>query len=947
MTSTDLLTAVIDRTTAAIDLAGAEDGGSWLFARCWMRATRFEDHGRDAGDLACALADFAALPPETPGRAKLAAVLVVAQIRASRLDTADRAAAVADLAEVADADPRPLPDWPLAYATVRSMALVHRAMHGSPGFSPHAALGEIQRYAGTVGTRQPYATMIESARLAVGHLVAQQDNDLTAAAAVVEDTAALSAGLDSHADPAVRARGRILSLAISAQNAALRGDVTAALEILPKVMAEVELLPKGDPMRAEVGRMRAMMEPVMGMLRPDGPTNPSGWVVVPPAADALDGMADLAALPGQSPTERAVRLATLGTAELSLDTPEGVDQAISHLQQAVELSPEHDPRRPFYLMSLGTAHLRRTEMTGHRDDLVAGISALERARAVGDSATNAYWTLAANPLAMGYRLSGRREFGRQIALSGLRGHAWSVLLQANTGDVHTAARHAAGDALDVARWCLQDNDPAGAAAALDAGRGLILYAATQTRDVESTLLAAGEAALAQRWRQAVTTVGPADVPPDLRRQVVSVLAGIPLLPDGSMAAAPATGTAKLLDPPAAHEVRAALSTLGMDALVYLVPGDDGVGAAVVVPVDDDPSWLVLPELRSTPTEVFDEYLADTARGMADPGDPDLWRDAVRRSRGGLDRLCGWAWDAAIGPLLERHLRIPAGRPPRLVLIPIRELSRIPWHAAHPPGTGRYALQSAVFSYTPSARMLCEVAWRGGVPVSAGGLVVGDPDTGGEGRDLPAARLEALAVRDTFYPQARYVGRLADGSTSPQGAGRPAEVTAWLADQDGGAMVHLACHGILRRASGDAETAYLLLAGQERHLAAERLLDILTTRPGRDISLAVLAACTSGVSSRGHDEAFSLGTTLLAGGVRTVISAQWSVPDAPTSVLMFMVHHYLREGGLPPADALRAAQLWMIEDRRPPETMPPELRRHLDSVRPGDVGAWAGFFHAGR
>jgi CHAT domain-containing protein len=79
----------------------------------------------------------------------------------------------------------------------------------------------------------------------------------------------------------------------------------------------------------------------------------------------------------------------------------------------------------------------------------------------------------------------------------------------------------------------------------------------------------------------------------------------------------------------------------------------------------------------------------------------------------------------------------------------------------------------------------------------------------------------------------------------------------------------------------------------------------------------------------------------------VISAQWSVSDAPTSLLMFMVHHFMREEELPPVDALREAQLWMIGDRQPPDTMPAELRRHLDSPAAADLASWAAFSHFGR
>ena len=86
--------------------------------------------------------------------------------------------------------------------------------------------------------------------------------------------------------------------------------------------------------------------------------------------------------------------------------------------------------------------------------------------------------------------------------------------------------------------------------------------------------------------------------------------------------------------------------------------------------------------------------------------------------------------------------------------------------------------------------------------------------------------------------------------------------------------------------------------------------------------------------------------LLARGARSVVSAQWPVADSETSVLMFMFHHFLRVENLRPADALRAAQLWMLRDRRPPRSMPDALLTRLARVGEIRVAAWAGFVHSG-
>ena len=99
---------------------------------------------------------------------------------------------------------------------------------------------------------------------------------------------------------------------------------------------------------------------------------------------------------------------------------------------------------------------------------------------------------------------------------------------------------------------------------------------------------------------------------------------------------------------------------------------------------------------------------------------------------------------------------------------------------------------------------------------------------------------------------------------------------------------------------------------------------------------------------GYDEAYSLGTALLAGGVRSVLCTQWAVPDEETSVLMFMVHHFVHSAGLPAWAALRQAQRWMLDpDREVPADMPTPLRSALDPEKLADVVAWAAFVHWGR
>jgi CHAT domain-containing protein len=313
-------------------------------------------------------------------------------------------------------------------------------------------------------------------------------------------------------------------------------------------------------------------------------------------------------------------------------------------------------------------------------------------------------------------------------------------------------------------------------------------------------------------------------------------------------------------------------------------------------------------------------------------------------RRALEAVCDWASQAVTEPLLA-HLRAQGATvPPKLVLVPMGQLAAVPWHAARRRGPGgryRYAVQDAVVSYAASARLFCEVMAREPVPYDAPGLVVGNP-TG----DLPHAGREAMALHAAFYRTAPYLGRHTAGTAT--GAGTPAEVLGWLRLRglSPGGVLHLACHArVLRRSA--AHTAHLHLAGGT--LAAEQLTEHAqrSGRPSR-IGLVSLAACTTHVSGRGHDEAFTLSTAFLVDGARSVLGSLWPVPDEATSYLMFMVHHYLNAERARPAAALRLAQLWMLDPgRRPPATMPPELAAQVHTVDPDDLRGWAGFTHLGQ
>lgn len=526
---------------------------------------------------------------------------------------------------------------------------------------------------------------------------------------------------------------------------------------------------------------------------------------------------------------------------------------------------------------------------------------------------------------------GDRAASRSNGLAGLRGAAIQVLLQATPRDALDAALDAARSAVRLAFECASDigSDPAAAGdlvRALEAGRGRVLDAVVVSRSVGAALAERGATELAAEWersagrgRWAAPAIVGTDVPipSDLRRQAVRAVT------------ADRTGAVAGVVPGPA-EIGAALTTLAIDLLVYLVPGD-AAGMAVVVTPDGRVVVRPLPDLSDIgPGSPLAAYLAaltawlepstsdDTAAGTA-------WHEQ-------LTEVGAWAWRAVGATLVD--LAGPAE--PTVVLVPFGQLAAVPWHCAWrgEDDRRRFLAQDLVLSTIPAARMLCDIASR--PPTTAGAtLVVGDPAA-----DLAAAAHEAELLRLRFYPDATYLGT-APAATGP---GTAAEILAWLADTTTPRrLLHLACHATVR--PDRPETSAIEVAGGT--LPVSELLDRWpTTRI--ELDTVVLSACSTDVSSANYDEAFAITTTFLALGARTALGTLWPVHDKYTSLFMYVFHHYLTTGDRTrPALALHRTRMWMLDpDRRPPAGLPADLCRVARGRGPALPLVWASFNHLG-
>lgn len=626
-------------------------------------------------------------------------------------------------------------------------------------------------------------------------------------------------------------------------------------------------------------------------------------------------------------------------------------ERMSRLRRVPDLTPGG---RTDLSTAHGMALLWRHDLTRDPRDLTRAITKLRDASGTAGEDVGygllrglsvAYWT-------RGRRARRDQERAITAGLRALRQRAAGVLLQSGAPQGLRAARaHGSEGVIRLAGWCLAEGRPDQAIEALERGRALVLHVATVTTDLGGLLRLAGHDSLADEWRaEAVSTSARASGPftllePGLPDQPADLGAGQSLLRVPSLlrrrvlsALHDTSAGGQLLAVPGLADLGVALRLAGADAFVYLIspPGEDG--CALVVTADGGTGHVPLPGLScAAPLDAYDAAFHAAARDEWAGGARGAWHQA-------LGALCTWAWDAATAPVrqwLATHQagqQDKPGRIPRIVLIPVGRLGVVPWHAALTTGAdGRphYAVEDAVFSYAASAGQFIRAARRQARPWDAAPLLLSDPTD-----ELVMARLEVTELRRRYYPGAVFLGLPAELAS---GRGTPDEILSRLpgGSEPPASLMHCGCHANV--APSLAASHLLLAEGRPLPIA-----DILAQAERRDPAspgfLAVLSACLTDLAQVDHDEALTLASALLAAGASAVIGARWPADDRCTAPLMVMLHHFLNNGHPRPADALRAAQLWMLDkDRASLTGLPPELANAFDRGRSFDAPhAWAAF-----
>ncbi|GAB1510360.1 CHAT domain-containing protein [Actinophytocola sp. KF-1] len=516
-------------------------------------------------------------------------------------------------------------------------------------------------------------------------------------------------------------------------------------------------------------------------------------------------------------------------------------------------------------------------------------------------------------------------FALATGMAALHTLLWRVLGQSSTELSLEQASEAADRALAIAVRCLVVGELGTAVEALEGGRGLVLRAGAAAVGFGALLRREGFTELATEWEQAGGDDAPDHAQPSasaarpdaLRHRVLRTLRSTP-------SARELTGT---LDTGA---IAAALRGLDMDVLAYLVPARGAnFGRALLVHAGGELDQILLPGLRADGHGQVTDYVTARRAVDAHPTMPAALAAWHRE----LDSVGTWAWRHAVGPLRDRLSGL--GRPPRVVLVPCGELGVVPWHAARQNllSGPRYALEDMVLSYAGSARQLVELSRRPRRVPGERPVVIANP-TG----DLLSARVETRFLAG-LYPSARLFG-LVDDDLPVLGRGTRDEVLDELATAS---LLHFGCH-----AEGRATpAASMLRLADGQVLTVDRLLRRGHRGGGATGATVVLAACQSDLTEDVHDEALTLSNAFVAVGATSVIGTRWAVNDLASSALMCQFHLVLRTPGTRPLDALRAAQLWMLDPARSlPPDLPAAVVEHLAGIDMTAPALWAGFVHCG-
>lgn len=325
----------------------------------------------------------------------------------------------------------------------------------------------------------------------------------------------------------------------------------------------------------------------------------------------------------------------------------------------------------------------------------------------------------------------------------------------------------------------------------------------------------------------------------------------------------------------------------------------------------------------------------------------------RPNKGKID----WAQETA--RLVWEPMRSAVEDCSTILVSPDGPIARLAWCALPGPEPDSFLIEKHAFAIVPVPQLLPEML--AAKPTPAGGmnsadaslLLVGDIDFDAPAEDKPqiltasnetresmnfkplrGTKEEVHALRDQFRKQfpTGNVELLDQGRATEENFWREAPQHRWL---------HLATHGFfapsnitsaisaLNKLDLDATenkrlTLFhanylngLALAGANAGAVGEGDDGILTaaellTMDLHHVELAVLSGCETGLGAEhGGEGSFGMQRALQIAGVGSIVGSLWPVSDQKTNLLMQRFYSNLWERGLPKLEALREAQIWLL------------------------------------
>lgn len=219
----------------------------------------------------------------------------------------------------------------------------------------------------------------------------------------------------------------------------------------------------------------------------------------------------------------------------------------------------------------------------------------------------------------------------------------------------------------------------------------------------------------------------------------------------------------------------------------------------------------------------------------------------------------------------------------------------------PEDPGKYWIEDVTLSVAPSLGLVLNSrSSRNSRPASL--LAMGDPESAGEEFPrLPNARKEVDTIAALFSASNKAVYEGAKSQPSMYRRADPARFS----------FIHFAAHATANSASPLDSALILSREGNAYSLTAREIMQVPL-----DASVVTLSSCRSaGARAYSGEGLVGLTWAFLQAGARNVIAGLWDVDDESTARLMSLMYGDLTRG-VPPEDALRAAQLSLLHGSYP-------------------------------